>query len=820
MRLDTLPLSPWFRVALWTAVASAITAPEWMTGRSPYLDDVTHQYLPWFTYAAEHLGQGEVPLWNPYVYGGMPFHTNPEAATFCPLHVVFILFPFPVAVTLLRWLQVLVAGLFMDLFLGRLGLRGRARFLGALSLVLSGYFTWQATQIPYLDTLCWFPAVLLAFERWMDQPTGRRVAALSVAWTVQMFGGSPEIFLYSNLFLALWGAGRLAAALKEWSAEEAVMRLAWLGAAVGLAVMAMALQWLPTVEFIELSNRATVTTSLEALKADVPASSVYLTFLAPWLVYRMGAPFPYEFLMDHVALVSGYLCTITVVLAWVGALTSPTAGRAVGLLAISVVALVLSHAPLNPWLSGLFTVIPFRWFRWPHNFLLVHVIATSMLAALGLQALLDAPRRRVPVLTGVLAVMLGVAWWGTGERAEGVLALQVAGLTLLLLIRRGEGGARWPATLFFPLVCLLAADRLLFAADALPVADTQHFRFSGRKDLLRFFADSAGPHRVFTPDQTHMDITSGFAHPLLSDNVKLEMPVGSRARELDQEWRWRLRGFHWATHRRIGRGLRKREASAKGYPVNYAMVARYQELGGYDVFRLRRFDEYMAAVPLTRLLAEMDVKYVVSGGGLAHPAFKEVERQPGWAVYENTGPRVRSFLQCSFEELDKEEQVLQALAEPQRDPAGPVLVEGRLPEPIRRVLRAFRGPAGKATLVEHGEERVVFKVDVRRPCLLVLNDVHYPGWKARSQHGPTPLIRVNHLFRAVLVMPYMQQVELVFEPDSWRWAVGVSGLAWILLGLLALVSWSHQRRGVRSSRPAGVDGLDSGIQGPPASWPA
>ena len=33
----------------------------------------------------ERILAGHLPLWNPHVFGGMPYHTNPEAMLFYPL---------------------------------------------------------------------------------------------------------------------------------------------------------------------------------------------------------------------------------------------------------------------------------------------------------------------------------------------------------------------------------------------------------------------------------------------------------------------------------------------------------------------------------------------------------------------------------------------------------------------------------------------------------------------------------------------------------------------------------------------------------------
>jgi len=59
-----------------------------------FLDDLMAQNNPWWTYAQNRFNQGQFPLWNPYVFGGMPYHTNPQAFYFTLSAFCFFLFLF------------------------------------------------------------------------------------------------------------------------------------------------------------------------------------------------------------------------------------------------------------------------------------------------------------------------------------------------------------------------------------------------------------------------------------------------------------------------------------------------------------------------------------------------------------------------------------------------------------------------------------------------------------------------------------------------------------------------------------------------------
>ena len=48
--------------------------------------DVFTYFYPYKAYAAEVVRQGRLPLWNPYLFMGVPFLANAQTALFYPLN--------------------------------------------------------------------------------------------------------------------------------------------------------------------------------------------------------------------------------------------------------------------------------------------------------------------------------------------------------------------------------------------------------------------------------------------------------------------------------------------------------------------------------------------------------------------------------------------------------------------------------------------------------------------------------------------------------------------------------------------------------------
>ncbi|MBI5714314.1 MAG: hypothetical protein HZC38_12970, partial [Chloroflexi bacterium] len=60
--------------------------------------DTFFYFYPYWEYRAQSLLAGRLPLWNPYIFMGVPFLANSQAGVFYPLNLPLIFFSAPVAV--------------------------------------------------------------------------------------------------------------------------------------------------------------------------------------------------------------------------------------------------------------------------------------------------------------------------------------------------------------------------------------------------------------------------------------------------------------------------------------------------------------------------------------------------------------------------------------------------------------------------------------------------------------------------------------------------------------------------------------------------
>ena len=127
------------------------------------------------------------------------------------------------------------------------------------------------------------------------------------------------------------------------------------------------------------------------------------------------------------------------------------------------------------------------------------------------------------------------------------------------------------------------------------------------------------------------------------------------------------------------------------------------------------------------------------------------------------------------------------LGAPDFEPAREVLVER--PVPGLGTGRAG-SDVGSAGITSYEPTEVVVEASCETACLLVLTDVHYPGWGAEVDGREAEVIRVNGLFRGVLLAPGEHHVVYRFRSRSIARGAAISG-ATLLLVLAVAVGRRH-----------------------------
>jgi uncharacterized membrane protein YfhO len=88
----------------------------------------------------------------------------------------------------------------------------------------------------------------------------------------------------------------------------------------------------------------------------------------------------------------------------------------------------------------------------------------------------------------------------------------------------------------------------------------------------------------------------------------------------------------------------------------------------------------------------------------------------------------------------------------------------------------------------------VLSVSASRAGVVVLSDLHAPGWEARVNGERVPILRADYLFRAVPVAAGESEIRFSYRPASFRRGLAVSVGAALAIALLLAAEARHRRR--------------------------
>ena len=103
------------------------------------LSDMVLQNLPWKSFIRAQIEQGEIPLWNPHQFAGIPFFAAGQHSALYPLSIIYYVLPLSAAYGWFIVLNLWLAGLFMAGFLRALGINRWGAGLAGIVYQLSGF---------------------------------------------------------------------------------------------------------------------------------------------------------------------------------------------------------------------------------------------------------------------------------------------------------------------------------------------------------------------------------------------------------------------------------------------------------------------------------------------------------------------------------------------------------------------------------------------------------------------------------------------------------------------------------------------------------
>jgi hypothetical protein len=723
---------------------------------NPRQNDAIVQLHPLDRFTRQRLSEGRIPLWNPYLGAGTPHLATGFTRALYPPFWLTLPFGPENGRNVEILLHLVMAGTFQFLYLRFMGCRWAAAMVGALAFAWSGALILRTPLNYIFDTLAWLPAVLLGVEKVL-RSSRHAIPWLALAGGMQLLAGSLPDLLSCGILVGCYVAVRMLHGTRP-SARVFLSLLTGVVLAAGLA----AAQLVPQLELVALSQRGRRT--YEDLRATGASWRSVVTLISPFIAGAEFSRFP--LLWPTARVVPLYVGAVSLVLMPAALRWGKSALLALGIGGASVFAVAAG----TPALYALYLVLPaIAGLRYVHTLAHVFPVALASAAGWGAEAWMSetepmAPTRPAVAAAAVAALAMtfaGISVAATDEGMAGAAAAVSQGLAfmggaLLLRVarRRGWISARALGAL---LILLLAMELRQTAARNNPVISPSRFPVLPWTPALRMVRSDPVRGRAIGVQPKD---SGRFGPWVIGANLFQSYGIEDAG------------AYHSLLPERLVRYHTLMARMAEGATPEAARTG-----GRYFFVNLEHHG--FRATALARL---MNVRYLFyrpgdvppPGQGLRLAYTGEVD------VYQFTGHLPRAFLVDAFDVVPDPEQVLTRLVASDFTPRHRVLLE----EPPAVVPLPGSIEDSSVELLSDEPEMSVYQVRSPAAGLLVLTDSMYPGWTARVNGSPAPLLRADYLFRAVALPGGTSRVEFRYEPRSFRLGVAVSLVSVaLLLGL-------------------------------------
>jgi len=288
-----LPAENLFQDLPYSAYREVARAPE--IPHNVLLSDMVLQNLQWKSFIRAQLAQGEIPLWNPHLFAGVPFFAAGQHSALYPLSIIYYVLPLGAAYGWFILLNLWLAGLFMAGFMRALGINRSGAGLAGIVYQLSGFLIASVVFPMIVAAAVWLPLILWMIENilrgrslWIFRGTALLwvvIGALAVGCNI--LAGHIELTIYTLLVAGYFAAFRLLWEFARRWREAGRPPLLWtltkalsLFALVALGIGLSALQLIPLYEFVG-SNWRAERSSLETVLSYAHPHNNALLFLLP-----------------------------------------------------------------------------------------------------------------------------------------------------------------------------------------------------------------------------------------------------------------------------------------------------------------------------------------------------------------------------------------------------------------------------------------------------------------------------------------------------------------------------------------------------------
>jgi len=831
-----LPADNLFSFEPWRSFAGefGISVPH-----NELLSDLILENYVWKRFIVQSIKARQIPLWNPYIFAGLPFLAAGQHSALYPFSVLFYVLPIACAYGYFTVLQLFLAGLFAFIYARVIGLGRLGAAVTAITYMFSAFMIVSVVFTMIIAAAAWLPLLLAMIEliikrvgenRGDASPPLLYVIFGAVALGLQFLAGHVEISYYVLLVMVFYAAIRLwQLARGSKSANRQINEVGrasfWLIVMVILGLALGAVQIIPLYELVSRSFRQSSASYQQVVEWAYKPRRL-IAFIIPDF---FGNPSHHSyfdvFSRQAVNVTRDYYGNPISTIYW-GIKNYVEGGSYLGILPLllaliaifrrrdkyvrifaGLAAISLAFVFGTPLYALLFYLLPgIKQLHSPFRWIFPYTLSVAVLAGIG--------AHHCEAQSSKLKAQIGNSKLEIGHKL-GWLAL-LAGLGLV---------AALGLSLVFPDMVIPFAERAMLSLAKAPeaFADGRMFYSYELRNLLIFglFVASSGAvlllarsslrlgrYEVWKPLALLVLIFDVFVfghgfNPAVDPKLLDFKPPVVEFLQQDESL------YRITTYNAPGTDNTPGE---KTFNANVGMFYGLSDTRGYDSTIPKQYTDYMGLIyaqselqynriaPIytdhrqaldSPLLDLLNVKYVLTTQEIENPKYTLVY-DGEVRVYRNEGCMPRAFslpVNCAIVTDD----VAEALRT--HDPRRYVVLEvgswklevgnQQGEEPATCDLRL-------ATVTSYTPNEVFIDVELEEPSFLVLADSYFPGWKAfrrpqgtgEGEEQEQEIYRADGNFRAVSIPAGRSTVRFKYTPMSFKLGLFVSFVAGLMLVLL------------------------------------
>lgn len=373
------------------------------------------QYFPWHYLVGEHLQAKQLPLWNPYQYGGYPMHGDPQSGAWYPMVWILSLLCGGYSIYTLH------LDFIITLYLAAVGFYKLSQHFNYTSLTsvllaymycCSGFFIGNAQHYTWIVSAAYIPFILLYYLKTLQKPNVTDALKTSLFLFLLLSGGYPAFLIILSYILFGFLMLRLYNAFQE-SNIRLLLKLLYYQLIIGFFFICNSSVVIYSITYCKPYITRGEGVSLTAALSNPFSIPSFISFLFPFATAQHG-----ELLGTDISMANAYIGMMGISLFVMSLFRTHKTPLYHCFLTIGLLSLALSVGDVLPFRKLSYDYLPLmNLFRFPSAFRLFFILSFLLLAGYELNDLLSGKvvLKKVvgmyTLLCSIIAVALCISIW-------------------------------------------------------------------------------------------------------------------------------------------------------------------------------------------------------------------------------------------------------------------------------------------------------------------------------------------------------------------------------------------------------------------------